>query len=196
MTFPPKRGQAEFIQWMPYTLEALRELGGSGKSKEVIGKIAKDLNLPDTKLEETLKSGGLRFDNQVQWARQYLVWEGLIESSIRGTWALTPVGRETRLTQEQASIIAKKWTSAFLTKPSKNKTDTNNEKETLSEIIIESTGEIAPIQTLLKTLQSVTPKGFEDICQLLLREHGFENVQVTQASHDGGIDGFGTLELN
>jgi len=109
-----KRSQAEFIQWMPYTLDALRELGGSGKSKEVIDKLAKDLNLPDSKLEETIKSGALRFDNQVQWARQYLVWEGLIESSVRGTWALTPIGRETILSPEQASAIAKKWSSAFI----------------------------------------------------------------------------------
>jgi restriction system protein len=45
-------------------------------------------------------------------------------------------------------------------------------------------------------LQNVTPKGFENICKRLLREHGFENVEVTGGSHDGGIDGYGTLELN
>ncbi len=30
----------------------------------------------------------------------------------------------------------------------------------------------------------------------MLRESGFENVEVTGQSHDGGIDGFGTLEIN
>ena len=49
---------------------------------------------------------------------------------------------------------------------------------------------------LLKVLQSLTPHGFEKICQRLLRESGFENVVVTGQSHDGGIDGYGTLELN
>jgi len=49
---------------------------------------------------------------------------------------------------------------------------------------------------LLKILQSLTPHGFEKICQRLLRESGFENVVVTGQSHDGGIDGYGTLELN
>src|SRR5690606_22407613 len=39
-------------------------------------------------------------------------------------------------------------------------------------------------------------EGFENICKRLLREHGFENVEVTGGSHDGGIDGYGTLELN
>ena len=42
----------------------------------------------------------------------------------------------------------------------------------------------------------MTPKEFEDICKRLLREHGFENVFVAGSSHDGGIDGYGTLELN
>jgi restriction system protein len=50
--------------------------------------------------------------------------------------------------------------------------------------------------TLLEVLQSVSLIGFEHICKRLLREHGFENVYVTSASHDGGIDGYGTLELN
>lgn len=54
--------------------------------------------------------------------------------------------------------------------------------------------EIGP--NLLDVLKSVSPIGFEHICKRLLREHGFESVYVTQASHDGGIDGYGNLELN
>ncbi|MCU0388214.1 MAG: restriction endonuclease, partial [Chitinophagaceae bacterium] len=36
----------------------------------------------------------------------------------------------------------------------------------------------------------------ENICKELLREHGFEKVEVTGKSHDGGIDGYGVLEIN
>ena len=54
-------------------MNALRQLGGAGKSKEVVEQIAKELKIPDRILEETLKSGTLRFPNQVAWARQYLV---------------------------------------------------------------------------------------------------------------------------
>ena len=56
--------------------------------------------------------------------------------------------------------------------------------------------EIAYTPSLLEILQKISPKGFEDVCKRLLREHGFENVIVTGGSHDGGIDGYGTLELN
>ena len=40
------------------------------------------------------------------------------------------------------------------------------------------------------------PKGFESLCQRLLRESGFEEVHVTGRSGDGGIDGQGILKLN
>jgi restriction system protein len=48
----------------------------------------------------------------------------------------------------------------------------------------------------VEVLKSISPIGFEHLCQRLLREIGFEDVEVTQRSHDEGIDGFGTLKLN
>ena len=42
-----KSVQAEFVNWFGPLLNALRELGGSGKPKEVVAQIAKDLNIPD-----------------------------------------------------------------------------------------------------------------------------------------------------
>jgi len=87
--------QAAFVQWYGPLLDALRDLGDSGRPREVSARIAKNLNLSDKVLDETLKSGASRFHNQVAWARQYLVWEGLVESSKHGTWTLTEKGRST-----------------------------------------------------------------------------------------------------
>jgi restriction system protein len=42
---------------------------------------------------------------------------------------------------------------------------------------------------LLEILKSLSPGGFERVCQRLLREAGFEQVMVTGKSSDGGIDG-------
>lgn len=36
----------------------------------------------------------------------------------------------------------------------------------------------------------------DKVCRELLRESGFENVEITGGSADGGVDGFGTLEIN
>lgn len=79
-----KASQAEFTKWFGPLLDALRELGGSGKPKEVVEQIGQQLKIPDSQREEVMKSGILRFDNQVAWARQYLVWEGLLDDSKRG----------------------------------------------------------------------------------------------------------------
>lgn len=71
-----KSSHAEFVKWFGPLLDALRQLGGSGRPKEVSAKIAENLKLTEKMLEETLKSGAPKFHNQVAWARQYLVWEG------------------------------------------------------------------------------------------------------------------------
>ena len=36
----------------------------------------------------------------------------------------------------------------------------------------------------------------DKVCRELRRESGFENVEITGGSADGGVDGFGTLEIN
>jgi restriction endonuclease Mrr len=51
-------------------------------------------------------------------------------------------------------------------------------------------------QHLLTVLRKLPPKGFERLCQRILQASGFEQVDVTGASGDGGIDGIGVLKLN
>jgi len=104
-----KSTQAEFTKWFGPLLNALRELGGSGRPKEVVEEIAKAEKIKDSQREEVMKSGILRFDNQVAWARQYLVWEGLLDNSQKGVWTLSSKGQETFLTQDDARTIFLKW---------------------------------------------------------------------------------------
>jgi len=185
--------QAEFTNWLGPLLDALRDLGGSGRPKEATDKVAKNLNIPDHILEEIIKSGTPRFANQVAWARQYLVWEGLLEDNTRGIWTLTEIGRKTKLTDEQGRRIVRKWVDIHRkARIDKSQAEIITEQEEKEPEDAEHT--YTP--SLLEVLQNVTPKGFEDICTRLLREHGFENLEVTGGSHDGGIDGYGTLALN
>ncbi|UCS93033.1 restriction endonuclease [Echinicola marina] len=189
-----RKGKAEFAKWFGPTLDALRSLGYSGKPREVVDKIASDLSLNEDFLNQTLdKSGINKFYNQVAWARQYLIWEGYLDSSIRGTWKLTDKGKEAHLTTNDAYEIIKKWVNINAKARQKK-----NEKEVLKEQEEEvpETVELKAETNLLEVLQSLSPSGFENVCKELLREHGFENVLVTGQSHDGGIDGYGVLELN
>jgi len=43
---------------------------------------------------------------------------------------------------------------------------------------------------------ALSPQAFERFCQRLLREAGFEQVEVTGRSGDGGIDGVGLFLIN
>jgi restriction system protein len=91
-TYPlkKKQKQSEFIKWFGPVLGALRALNGSAKPREIAEWIGESLKLPDEVLNERYeKSCQLKFRNQIAWARQYLVWEGLLGSSKNGVWTLT-----------------------------------------------------------------------------------------------------------
>jgi len=191
-----KKAQAEFIRWFGPLLDALRDLGDSGRPREVSARIAKNLNLPDELLDQTLKSGGSKFHNQVAWARQYLVWEGMLDSSRHGTWTLTEKGRNAHLGDKESRDVFLKWVSIHAeTRKQKRETQEPEEELRPPGEPAEETNEVEKID-LLSTLRSISPTGFEKVCRELLRESGFENVEVTGGSADGGIDGYGTLEIN
>ncbi|WP_277110989.1 restriction endonuclease [Chryseobacterium taklimakanense] len=123
-----------------------------------------------------------------------MVWEGLLDNGKKGVWTLSSKGQDTHLTLEDSRKLFLKWVEIHQ-KARKDKNSKKNIENLQDEQGPEEVEhEIAP--SLLEVLQTVSPIGFEHICKRLLREHGFENVFVTQASRDGGIDGYGTLELN
>lgn len=193
-----KKTKTEFVKWFGPLLDALRDLGDSGRPREVSDKIAKNLNLPDTILDETLKSGGSKFHNQVAWARQYLVWEGYLDASKHGTWKLTANGRNASISEEEAHKIFLKWVAV-----NQNNRKSKESAEKVQNQIAIIIDEIPPEDNgsdeslrLIDILRGLSPLGFEKVCRELLRESGFENVEITGGSADGGIDGFGTLEIN
>ena len=169
-----RKKQAEFVQWFGPLLDALKQLGDSGKPREVSAKIAETSKLSDKKLDETLKSGNNRFHNQVAWARQYLVWEGLVDSSKYGTWKLTEKGKRTHLSDDEAREIFLKWVEIHRkSREAKANGEIIQEQETPEQFEREA----AP--GLLEVLQNLPPSGFERVCQELLREHGFEGQAYT-----------------
>lgn len=195
MNKTPKQFEgAQFVQWFGPLLDALRALGGSGTPDEVVDNIATTLNVPDEQLNEVLPSGELRFRNQVAWARFYLVREGLLDSSRRGVWSLTEKGRTTTLSPEEARAVFLKWVKTFSEERKRRKGTVETPAEQVSE------GTETPSQgyreRVLRILWSLPAEGFERLSQRLLRESGFTQVTVTGRSRDGGIDGYGTLQVN
>ena len=174
-------------------LDALRELGGSGTPNEVIDRIAKNVPVQESSQNETTPSGELRFPKNVHWARFYLSREGLIDASTRGVWSLTNRGRDTALTLEAASEIFYKWVRID-DERRKAEADPDPEEGLIDANLAEPTTNYRA-QALEKLLK-LPPSGFERLSQRLLRESGFTEVVVTGKSNDGGIDGYGVLQIN
>ena len=99
----------KLTKWMGPVVDALRALGGSGTPKAVLQKIQELIAVPESVHTEKMESGQSRLYNEVAWARKYLVWEGLVESPERGTWALTAKGQNAVLDDREAQKIAERW---------------------------------------------------------------------------------------
>lgn len=179
-------------------IEVLRELGGSGRSSEVTDVVIEKMNISDDELEDLLQSGQSRIKNQIHWARMVLVKIGFIDSSQRGVWSLTEKGLNTDLSKDdlvQLYRTRKQWmgigdrkVKVEVASTAKDIAD-DSENENLQ-------GSADYRAELLNILKSLSPSGFERICQRLLRESGFAQVKVTGKSSDGGIDGHGILQVN
>lgn len=192
-----KGGQSEFVRWFAPLLQALKDLGGSAAPREASERVAEIEKVPDALRNEVLRTGQERFHNQVCWARQYLVWEGLIDSGKRGVWSLTPKGVATQLDAKSAReiYIEQVRKRAAIRKPSvvtvDNAQDSNDKPEDTPQ-----SDEDASLERFLRVVKDLSPNGFERLSMRLLREAGFERVSVTGRSNDGGIDGVGVLQLN
>ncbi len=180
----------QFVRYFQPVIDALIQLGGSGRPEEVEETIADQLGLSEEERNEQIPSGQSRFSNKVNWARFYLVKAGLIDSSTRGVWSLTEKGRTTSLTVEQALDLFHQIHKPFTLGRRKSKVEKITEEETATP------EDVSHRSALLVTLLNLPAAGFERLCQRLLRESGFEKVQITGKSGDGGLDGIGILQVN
>jgi restriction system protein len=62
-----------FSQYVNPLLTALRKLGGAARPQQVFQTIARDLAVSSDVREERQNSGASKFENQIAWARWYLV---------------------------------------------------------------------------------------------------------------------------
>jgi len=119
----------------------------------------------------------------------------LLENSSKGVWSLTRQGRGITV------VDAKEVDRVVQAKIRKEK-----ESQKKADVSLDDSKDLLEIDgtareetwrnTLNDVLTNMDPTAFERLCQRILRESGFTQVEVTQASHDGGIDGKGILQVN
>jgi len=190
------------------TVTALKELGGSATIHELNAAVIRKLGLSEREL--SADDVRTQLELKLTWTRTILKNSDIVSNSNRGVWALRDpeidpgsVDRERiwlhhrelypsvtsrrqkapAAQNEQADGMAcEKSAPASVPAPDEDVTETRQDSDY----------ELAVLQRLL----ALAPAGFERFCQRLLREAGFEQVDVTGRSHDGGIDGRGILRIN
>nr|VFJ50595.1 MAG: restriction system protein [Candidatus Kentron sp. DK]VFJ54544.1 MAG: restriction system protein [Candidatus Kentron sp. DK] len=182
----------QFLRFAVPILEALNRLGGSGKPGEVADAIIEALEIPEEQLAETIKDGSSRIKGEISWARFYLARAGYLDASERGVWRLTRQGENAHLSEPDVYRMFKETHAKLPRKTASGKKETDSDDIGAEDV----TGDPEQEITLLDVLLSLSPGGFERICQLMLRKSGFEKVEVTGQSGDGGIDGHGVLQVN
>ena len=97
---------------------------------------------------------------------------GVLDNSARGVWALTSKGQKCE-TLEEAEV---KRAVQSLDQVSKDRESTDSIRQTSLEL-----EEMEWEDHLLKVIKKMRPDSFERLCQRLLRESGFIQVEKSQA---------------
>lgn len=103
------KSDAKFSKWYAPVIETLLAMGGSGKRPEVHQRIIEDYKISEEELKIVNSTGAPQVLNDVDWARNYLVYEGFIEKAEGGVWVLTDLGKSVIMTDELASKLTAKW---------------------------------------------------------------------------------------
>src|SRR5215210_6308441 len=176
------------------TLRALRELGGSASITELTEQVIEDLQPPQEVIEQRHpgKVNQTELEYRLAWARTYLKKYGLITNSTRGVWALTPEGVEV---EEVDPRVVVRFVNEQSRRERQGRTGSTEVDDRQTEPETEGEETASWRETLLTTLLEMPPDAFERLCQRLLRESGFIQVEVTGRSGDGGIDGHGVVRM-
>ena len=174
-------------------LTALCGLGGSASIAELLEQVIEDEGFPPelVEMQHSDKSSDTELAYRLAWARTYLKKYGLITNSERGVWALTPEGVEHgEVDPQEASRLVRQ----------RGNRERENKLVSVEEGAAPDSGEVpeeadAWREFLMEALLEMKPDAFERLCQRLLRESGFTQVEVTGRSGDGGIDGNGLVRL-
>lgn len=164
-------------------LQALHRLGYSASIAEQEDEVAKILGLSEKDTSIIHKGNTTKFSYNLAWARSYLKLYGLIDNSSRGIWALTTIGKSVA----EVDPIEVKRVATAQDRKTKKKEEKEVDQLELKELKWEDEA--------LDVIKSIQPDAFERLCQRILRESGFTQVEVTGRSGDGGIDGNGVVKL-
>lgn len=170
----------KYDELMNPLLEAMRKLGGSSSVEEQEDAVAEILKLSERDISEIHRGSTTKLKYRLAWARNYLKRAGYLDNSSRGVWTLTPEGLKHRQVDKEELKRAVRRLDKLAAKQEEGEGD--DERSSWQD-------------ELLEVVKSIRPDTFERLCQRLLRESGFIQVEITGRTGDGGIDGKGVVKL-
>lgn len=167
----------KFVGYFQPVLDALHELGDSGRPGEVYPIVIRICDVSEAELAKTNKNGGSNFENAVNWARFYLLKAGYIDSPKRGVWALTDKGRAASLDDASAYSLFREVHDAIQLERAKKAAGEPVETSADTEQAVEEESEQSEApderdffnedearRELAKHFAAMSPDGFERYC--------------------------------
>lgn len=182
---------------------------GEVQIKDCIDKIAQELRLPETDINEPLPSGKqTRFANRVHWAKTYLAQAGLVETTGRGRFKASERGLD--VLRSNPPNIDNDYLAQFPEfREFKSRRSVDDEAVPAAPSAIAASSPATPEElieqaydditdelraTLLERIMAATPAFFEALIVDLLLKMGYggsreEAGKPVGGAGDGGIDG-------
>ncbi len=186
----------EVVRFIPRILSTLREMNGVAKAGAVKTAVVQAIfEAGESVNDQMLASGVPKYQNDIYWARMYLVNAGLLETAKtagHGIWKLTTQGWESPLDMATAASIYFQTAS----KGSKNKDEADLPAPSGDDLQQDLEGMVNWQVQLKEILWSLSDQGFEHLCAAIMTANGLDQIKVTGKSGDKGIDGMGLMYLD
>ena len=204
------RGMPTHQQLVRPVLQAVSELGGSAKAREILEHVVEAYPNAERLMEMVYPKNpeNVVFLHRTAFGRSLAKRIGALEQPARGMYLLTQLGQQLLDLSEEEALekvhalqreadrkrrnSRRKETSELPTSDEPDETDSQALDE--NEVDENDPG-TAWKSRLLKRLHQLSPDGFEKFVLYLLRRYGLELTQVGGTS-DEGIDGIGTAPLS
>ena len=185
-----------YRQLLNPTLDALNALGGSASNDEILREVIRAQDLSDEEVDQLHGDGPLtELAYRLNWARTILKVYGRVDNLARGTWSLTEAGRRGGHVNPKEVMAFYRYREQPTSRRERRKAElSTGDSSEPDSVGIE--GSEAWTERLVRVVKQMEPDAFERLCQLVLRESEFYQVNITGRSGDGGIDGAAILRLN
>ena len=170
------------------TLKTMRSMTLPTSNADIDGAVASALSLT-TEQRAALSRNGRQTElaYRVAWVRTYLRWIGAIDSAGRTLWTTTVSGQAMDCEELESRYKSFRRTQRQdgPPEPANGYGDNGGGGDPDPPIELNWKG------MLLERLMETSPQAFEHLAGALLQAAGFDDVEVTGRSGDGGIDGLG-----